>query len=86
LNIRGNFGSFVEYDAHNIEEIKKISNNAIQTLTYFGFDREDLIKIIRTKNIKGFDRIVPIGTALDIDMVWDGMEIPYFLSRVVSVN
>jgi hypothetical protein len=34
----------------------------------------------------GVDRIVPIGTALDIGIYWDGYDLIRTLSRVILVN
>ena len=37
-------------------------------------------------NLLGIDRIVPIGQALEIDIVWDGYEVINSLSRVISLK
>ena len=35
-------------------------------------------------NIFGIDRVVPIGSSLEIDLIWDGFDIVKTLSREVS--
>ena len=41
--------------------------------------------LIKDKDkLKGFDRVVPIGKALEMDMVWDGYQLPYALSRIIN--
>ena len=37
-------------------------------------------------NLKGIDRIVPIGHSLDIGLLWDGYNIPNILSRGVQIQ
>jgi len=86
FDIRGFYGSFVEYNANNVQDITLLSSNIVQTLTYFGIDRNEILNIISKHKLKGFDRVVPIGKALEMDMVWDGYELPYALSRIISLN
>lgn len=43
--------------------------------------REELI----AANIRGIDRIVPVGKAMDIDVIWDGHDLVGELSRIVNV-
>jgi hypothetical protein len=53
----------------NLNELKKINTKKIQTLTYFGFNTLVLKNIILNCHLKGIDRVVPIGQALDLDFV-----------------
>ena len=46
-----------------------------QTLTYFGFEKEELKNLVRTLRGKAIDRIVPVGQALDFTTVWDGYDL-----------
>ena len=78
------FGTFVEIDVKNLNEINKIINKKYQTITYFGSKHEEIEKIILKYGLKGIDRIVPIGRAFDMGPVWDGYDIIYSLSRIVS--
>ena len=84
FDIRGFCGSFVEYNAKKLQDFSLLSSNIVQTLTYFGIDRNDILNIINKHKLKGFDRVVPIGKALEMDMVWDGYELPYTLSRIIN--
>ena len=34
----------------------------------------------------GIDRIVPVGQALDIGLVWDGYNIDKFLTRIIDLK
>ena len=46
-----------------------------------GLAEEDLI----AANVRGIDRIVPIGKAMDIDVIWDGHDLVRELSRIVKI-
>ena len=57
-----------------------------QTATYFGIDPEELRDFVLREQVRGIDRIVPVGKALDIDAVWDGYDVIGMLSRIVEVR
>lgn len=65
-------GYFYLVKLDNLQAIKKYINKKTQTLTYFGFGQLDLEELITITNAFGIDRIVPIGSALDFDFMWDG--------------
>ena len=83
---RGKWGFFFEYETKDINKIKDFINNKYQTLTYFGVDKNKLKSFIFENNLKGIDRIVPIGQSLNIGLSWDGYDIPNMLSRGVEVQ
>jgi len=83
--LRGKFGYFYEYDTVDINSIAHIINNKYQTLTYFGVDKSELLGFVIKNRLSGIDRIVPIGKALDIDIIWDGYDIIRSLSRIIKV-
>lgn len=83
--IRGKFGYFYEYDTDDLGEAMAIVNEKYQTLTYFGVDKQQLLGLVLDHRVSGIDRIVPVGKALDIGVVWDGYDIIKTLSRVIDV-
>ncbi len=83
---RGKCGYFFEYDANDINEISHIVNKKYQTLTYYGVDKQLLVDFVLKNRLLGIDRIVPIGKALDIGLIWDGIDVIRSLSRVVDVH
>mgnify|MGYP001292460352 CR=1 FL=1 len=85
-SIRGKFGYFYEYDTDDINSIAHIINTKYQTLTYFGVDKSELLGFVVKNRLTGIDRIVPIGKALDMDVVWDGYDIVRSLSRIIEVK
>jgi len=83
---RGRFGYFFEYEANNLKDLIPVINNKYQTLTYFGINKDILANLVTQNNLLGVDRIVPIGQAMDIGVVWDGYDIVKSLSRIVDVR
>ena len=84
--LRGKFGCFYEHDTDDINSISHIINTKYQTLTYFGVDKSDLLSFVVENRLSGIDRIVPVGEALDIGVVWDGYDIVRSLSRIIDVK
>ena len=83
-SFKGFAGIFFEYDSDEISNLKKIVNRKFQTLLYYGFDKEFLRKIIFKNNFKGIDRVVPIGSGLDMNFLWDGYNLDNALSRDIE--
>jgi len=83
--LRGKSGYFYEYFIDDLNELKSIINDRFQTLTYYGINREALKEFIFKNNLLGIDRIVPIGMAFDMDIIWDGYDIVSVLSRKIKV-
>ncbi|MDR2642412.1 MAG: hypothetical protein LBC74_06420 [Planctomycetaceae bacterium] len=84
--LRGQSGFFFEYDLRQFDELCECINSSYQTLTYFGLDGEMLADWVVSYKLSGIDRIVPIGSALDISVIWDGYDIVKHLSRIVDLN
>lgn len=85
-DLRGKYGYFYEYDADDISFLKGIVNSKYQTLTYFGVNKSELINFVIENGLLGIDRIVPIGHALDIGVIWDGYDLVTSLSRIIDVR
>ena len=83
---KGQFGYFYEYLMEDISELVKYLNSRCQTLTYYGINKNTFYDLIYKNNLRGIDRIVPIGKALDIDVIWDGYDIMKTLSRICEVK
>jgi len=85
-NSRGKWGLFFEYSLNDINGIKHIINNKYQTLTYYGVDKLLIKKFVLENNLKGIDRIVPVGQSLNIGLLWDGYDILNLLSRGIEIQ
>ncbi len=57
-----------------------------QTLTYYGFAPSELTDFAKSAIVAGLSRIVPVGQALDFDVVWDGYDLTRELTRTVRVR
>jgi hypothetical protein len=84
--IRGKNGTFYVKKIKKINELKKYITEKCQTITYLGFSKNEMLEFVKKNNLNGVDRIVPIGQAMDIDVIWDGYEILKHLSRVITVD
>lgn len=80
---RGKAGFFFEYTLVNRQELFSVVTEKFQTITQFGIDAAELARQIAAANLRGIDRIVPIGKAMDIGVFWDGHDLMRELSRVV---
>ena len=86
LDLVGKFGYFYEYAISDLGQIVGIMDSKIQTLTYYGIEKSELYSVIYNSGKLGVDRIVPIGSALDIGIVWDGYDMIYSLTRVIDLK
>lgn len=79
-------GYFYEYSTEQLDELAPVVTGAYQTLTYFGISREELSAFVLRNRLPGIDRIVPVGEALDIGLIWDGYDLIRTLSRICEVR
>lgn len=76
-------GLFFEYISDGLEDLLEITTRKYQTLTYVGFNPNDLRRQIVEKGACGIDRIVPVGDAGNFNLTWDGYDIIRQMSRLV---
>jgi hypothetical protein len=81
---RGQYGLVYEFDTDHLDHVAHIVSTKYQTLTYFGLDRDRCVDFVVGNGLSGVDRIVPIGMALDIGVIWDGYDIVRSLSRIID--
>lgn len=82
-SLRGKFGLFFQYDISYLEEISDFITSKVQTCTYYGIEKESIIQQIYHSSLIGIDRVVPVGSALDIGVFWDGYDIIKQMGRVI---
>ena len=80
------YGTFIVINIKNLNEIKKYLKYNFQTLTYFGFEKSKLEKEFLIKNFKNIDRIVKVGQAFNMSIVWDGYNIIEGMTKVVEIS
>lgn len=81
---RGRNGLFYEHSCPDMSVLAQIVGERYQTITYFGVDSDKIGSLVRESGLKGIDRIVPVGRALDIGVYWDGFDVVSMLSRIVD--
>jgi hypothetical protein len=79
-------GLFFETERDTIEQISEILAERDQTLAYYGYDREELKELALSFPTRAVDRIVPIGTALEFNTVWDGSNLLQVFAREVDLH
>jgi phenylacetate-coenzyme A ligase PaaK-like adenylate-forming protein len=77
-------GFFFEYNANDLESILPICTEKCQTLSYFGFTRDELKEFFEYAKPHGIDRAVPIGKSMDFSLIWDGIDLIRTLSRQIE--
>jgi hypothetical protein len=77
-------GSFAECSIDSLDEIRGLISSRCQTLTYFGVSVSDVRDLIFKYGLKGIDRVVPIGSGLEIGLIWDGYDLIRTLSRIIE--
>lgn len=85
-SLRGKGGYFYEYSLDSLKELCAVVDEQYQTVVCYGVPAEDLRRLVLENRLRGIDRIVPVGSAMDIDIIWDGYDIVRILSRVVSAS
>ena len=43
----------------------------------------EIRNLVASQNLRGIDRVVPVGSAIDMGLVWDGYDIVASLSREI---
>ena len=83
---KSKWGFFYECNIKNLQNIHYLVNKKLQTVTYFGYSKKFMEKFFSKYNFKGIDRVVPIGQALNINLVWDGYDLTNKLSREIEIK
>ena len=83
---RGKWGYFYEYTIKDLNEFSKLITKKFQTISYYGFEKKYFENFFKSNFVDGVDRIVPIGSGLNIDLIWDGYDIIKTLSKVKNIE
>lgn len=77
-------GLFIQMQMEQLTQLGPKLTAKEQTLAVYGFDQQDYLDFISTLPARALDRIVPIGTALAFDPVWDGQDLIASFTRLVT--
>ena len=83
---RGYGGTFHEIRLECLDDLAEHVDERFQTLTCHGFGQEQLKSFVLRHCLPGIDRIVPVGRALDMSLLWDGYDLGKALVRVVDIG
>lgn len=83
-DLRSPGGFFLEYAAPTLDALRDFVTPRVQTLSYLGFQPEELRHFVLENGLTGVDRIVPVGHTMDFALTWDGYDLIRTLSRSVS--
>ncbi|MDF2835091.1 MAG: acyl-CoA reductase, partial [Paenibacillus sp.] len=78
-------GFFYELALDDAEDVAEVVVDKDQTLSYFGYSREELLEIVDQLPTRGIDRIVPIGQALAFQTIWDGQSFLRSFTREIVI-
>jgi len=84
--LKGKWGLFYEFSNMNKFMINLPFSKKYQTLTYFGYKKSEIEKLINNSNIHTLNRIVPVGSSLDMNLYWDGYDIVSMLTKKISFS
>jgi hypothetical protein len=79
-------GTFANARVSALADLVPIVVRKDQTVTQFGFAKEELVLFAAELAGRGVDRIVPFGSALTFSAIWDGYDLPAEFSRLVTVR
>jgi hypothetical protein len=79
-------GTVMELRVPNLEALIPVLIPRDQTLAHHGFRLEELQAFVRQAGARSFDRVVPIGEALQSGPVWDGFDLLGQFTRQVVVG
>lgn len=83
---RGRYGFFFETIDNDLTQLRRIVSKRYQTLTCFGVDPNALAQTLVANGLSGIDRVVSVGNALNIGVIWDGFDLIRTMSRIVATQ
>jgi len=85
MRFKYNSGFYFEHDIDELKDILPICGERLQTLIYYGLDKEKLMEFFVKCKPKGIDRAVPMGKSMDFTLTWDGYDLIRQLSRKITI-
>ena len=55
-------------------------------MSYYGFKKNKLKKLIKIIRPNGVDRVVPVGRTMDFSLFWDGNDLIKSFSRIIEIT
>lgn len=81
--LSGKFGQFFQSNITSLDDLMPYMTKKVQTISTIGISTDALRTQLITHGVAGTDRIVPVGQAMDMDIIWDGLNMIEALSRII---
>lgn len=85
-NIHCGGGLFYELTIPTINELKGVISKKEQTISVFGFEKNELIDFVKMSKPNGIDRFVSFGKALQFSSTWDGFDLLREFTREIDFD
>ncbi len=79
-------GLLTQVMATSLDALGPVLEARDQTLAHFGFSQSELVEFVESLGARAFDRLVPIGEALQFHRIWDGHDLLAEFTRPVLVS
>jgi hypothetical protein len=79
-------GTICHVTIASLDELVPVLRRKDQTLTQFGFRKEELDAFVTALAGRGIDRIVPFGSALTFSAIWDGIDLLHEFTRMITIR
>jgi hypothetical protein len=84
--IKPKLGVFISKKLTSLSDLPKLIRNNEQTLTYSDIEYKEIIDQFTEKSTYIVDRVVKVGKALDIGLIWDGKNMITTLSKYLDAS
>ena len=78
-------GFFFQYECDSLNYIIPFLGKECQTVAVLGIDKDETVKMVRDKGVRGVDRVVDLGDTMGLEFTWDGYKMIEAMSRVIYV-
>lgn len=78
-------GFFTETRINKLDDLIEFISDCDQTMTTFGISKDNLKEFLLNKKLRGIDRVVELGHALDFNEKWDGYDLIRILTREATI-
>lgn len=79
-------GLFHEAHLPTLDALRPLLQRKVQTVSYAGFQRDDIVGFVNAAPLRGIDRFVPFGSALNFASVWDGFDLADMFMRKITID
>jgi hypothetical protein len=78
-------GMFFEYEAAELNDIAQMLEAKDQTICHYEFSQTQIRNLLTRLPQRAVDRIVPIGSGLQFNTTWDGIDLLDAFSRKIAI-